>query len=61
MAEISSLFLKLSGDFPNEIFGLILRFMDPRDFLLLLTEVVSNMKELKELCCKEHENFNNVN
>ena len=56
--KICYLFREITGDYPDEIIGLILCFVDPRDFLIpLLKGVVGNMRELTKLYWKEHEEF----
>ena len=55
--EIRVLFNNLTGDYPNDILREILSFINPVEEYLtpLIKDAVTNMRELKELYCSEHD------
>ena len=57
MEEIRILFRNLTGDLPTALLLVILSFVNPIEAFLtpLVKDVVTNMRDLTELFCLEHD------
>ena len=61
MEEIRILFRNLTGDLPTALLLVILSFVNPIEAFLtpLVKDVVTNMRDLTELFCLEHDKLTN--